>query len=243
MVHDIGDILHIIDLAINRNDIDRGEAMSTTRSRTRKAPAERSAELREAAIALARDEGLSAVTLRSVAHRAGVASALVAHYHPSMDALVAEAFTALVTSELGEVERMLEAEPTASARLARLFSSLMDGSRRDLTVVWVEAWALGRRSAALAEAITLQMRTWHALVRGIVEQGGESGEFVPSPAPDADAAADPLDPVAWQILGMIDGLTAQSLVLGAEPAPFAEHIARAAEVLVGAKPGAVSSLL
>ena len=56
----------------------------------RKSPAERSAEIAEAARLLALEQGLTAVTLRAIAARAGVAPALVAHYQPSMDALVAD---------------------------------------------------------------------------------------------------------------------------------------------------------
>ena len=62
----------------------------------RRPPAERRAELAASARAVALDEGLAAVTLRAVAARAGVTPALVAHYHESMDALVAETFTSIV---------------------------------------------------------------------------------------------------------------------------------------------------
>ena len=68
--------------------------MSTpTRTRaSRKSPAERSAEIADAARQVALEHGLAAVTLRSIAARVGVAPALVAHYQPNMDALVASTF-------------------------------------------------------------------------------------------------------------------------------------------------------
>uniref|UniRef100_UPI0035B20C3D TetR family transcriptional regulator n=1 Tax=Microbacterium sp. TaxID=51671 RepID=UPI0035B20C3D len=57
---------------------------------TRRSAAERLQQISSAAQALAREAGLSAVTLRAVATEIGVAPALVAHYVPSMDALVGD---------------------------------------------------------------------------------------------------------------------------------------------------------
>jgi AcrR family transcriptional regulator len=57
---------------------------------TRRSAAERVAQIADAARAIAIESGLSAVTLRAVASEVGVAPALVAHYAPSMDDLVAD---------------------------------------------------------------------------------------------------------------------------------------------------------
>ena len=85
--------------------------MSSTpaKVRTRKSPTERSAEIIDAATELARDQGLSALTLRAVAERAGVASGLIAHYHPSMEDLVARVYSDLVSAEIREVEDLIAA--------------------------------------------------------------------------------------------------------------------------------------
>ncbi len=119
---------------------------TSTKVRTRKAPAERSAEILAAATLLAREQGLSALTLRAVAERAGVASGLIAHYQPSMDDLVARVYSDLVGAEIREVEALLAARSGPAQRMAALIGTLLDGTRDDLTVVWVEAWALGRRN-------------------------------------------------------------------------------------------------
>ncbi|HZW41343.1 MAG TPA: TetR family transcriptional regulator, partial [Agromyces sp.] len=58
----------------------------------RKSPAERSAEIADAARSIALEQGLAAVTLRSIAARIDVAPALVAHYEPNMEALIASTF-------------------------------------------------------------------------------------------------------------------------------------------------------
>jgi len=202
--------------------------MSTTRARTRKTPEERSAEIVAAATELAREAGLSAVTQRAVAQRAGVATGLVAHYQP-MEDLVARVYRDLVDAELAEVARALAGRPDPAARLRLLIDTLVAGDRDDLTVVWVEGWAMARRSAVLSGAVRGEMARWQDLVHDLIDDGCRSGAF---------ATSEPGE-VAWQLLGMIDGINAQSLARGADAATFAERVARAAEALVEAKPGAL----
>ncbi|MGZ4662784.1 MAG: TetR family transcriptional regulator, partial [Arthrobacter sp.] len=71
---------------------------STQRKRAvRKAPGERASEISEAARTIALEQGLGSITLRNVAARVGVASGLVAHYQPHVEALVASTFTGIVS--------------------------------------------------------------------------------------------------------------------------------------------------
>lgn len=206
--------------------------MSSTspRPRTRKAPAQRAAEIVAAATAIAREHGLSALTLRAVAERAGVASGLVAHYQPSMDDLVARVYTDLVGEEVSDVEQVVGAVTGPAAQLGALIDTLMDGAREELTVVWVEGWAMARRNVALALAVRTQMQRWQSLVEGIVADGCRAGVF---------STTEPGE-VAWELIGMIDGLNAQSLARGTDTTRFAARTARAAEALVGARPGAIA---
>ncbi|MGO4301363.1 TetR/AcrR family transcriptional regulator [Leifsonia sp. RAF41] len=193
----------------------------------RRPPEERRAELAAAARDLALADGLAAVTLRSVAARAGVTPALVAHYHPAMDQLVASAFTAVVGAELAEVRALQQEAGSPERRLSALLSTLLDGSRDDVTVVWVEAWALGRRNEALAEAVRDQMDAWQAHIHGVIADGVAAGVFVTD-----DAAA-----AAWQLLGMIDGLNAQALVRWPATTGRAAALARAVEGMLGLEAG------
>lgn len=199
------------------------------RTRTRKAPAERAAEIATTAAAIARESGLSALTLRAIAERVGVASGLVAHYEPSMDDLVARVYRDLVEEEVRDVERIVATTDGPAAQLAVLIGTLMDGARDELTVVWVEGWAMARRNEALALAVRAQMRRWQALVEGIVAEGCRTGVF---------STTEPGE-VAWQLIGMIDGLNAQSLARGTDTSRFAVRTARAAEALVGAPSGTI----
>ena len=196
----------------------------------RKSPAERSAEIADAARHVALEQGLAAVTLRSVAARSDVAPALVAHYQPNMDALVASTFATIVAAEIDEVVALLATLPGPRERLGALLDTLLDGTRDDVTVVWVEAWALGRRNDALAASVRLQMDAWQEVVQGVIEQGAASGEFETD-----DAAA-----VAWQLLGMIDGLNAQALVRWGDAGDRGSLIHRAVEGMLGLGRGALS---
>jgi AcrR family transcriptional regulator len=196
----------------------------------RKSPAERSAEIAEAARRVALEQGLAAVTLRSVAARSDVAPALVAHYQPNMDALVASTFATIVAAEIDEVVALLATLPGPRERLGALLDTLLDGTRDDVTVVWVEAWALGRRNDALAASVRGQMDAWQEVVQGVIEQGSASGAFETD-----DAAA-----VAWQLLGMIDGLNAQALVRWGDAGDRGSLIHRAVEGMLGLGRGALS---
>ncbi|MGR0221443.1 TetR/AcrR family transcriptional regulator [Agromyces sp. ZXT2-6] len=207
--------------------------MSTpTRTRaSRKSPAERSVEISDAARRLALDDGLAALTLRSIAARTGVTPALVAHYHPNMDALVADTFDVIVAAEIEEVAHLLAALPGPRERLGALLDTLLDGSRDDVTVVWVEAWAIGRRNDALAASVRRQMDAWQGVVQGVIEQGVAEAGFETD-----DAAA-----TAWQLLGMVDGLNAQALVRWGDASDRGSLIHRAVEGMLGLERGALSA--
>ena len=197
----------------------------------RKSPAERSAEIADAARSIALEQGLAAVTLRSIAARIDVAPALVAHYEPNMEALIASTFAGVVAAEIDEVMTLLAGLATPRERLAALLETLLDGTRDDVTVVWVEAWALGRRNSALAAAVRRQMDAWQAVVQGVIESGIAAGDF------DAEDAAS----VSWQLLGMIDGLNAQALVLWGEANERGSLISHAVEGMLGLRRGALAA--
>jgi len=99
--------------------------------------------------------------------------------------------------------------------------TLSGGARDEVTAIWVEAWALGRRNEALAAAVRAQMDAWHDLVRSLVDPFG---------------VADP-PAVAWQILAMIDGTGAQSLVRWGESEDRSELLLRATWGMLGVAPG------
>jgi len=196
-------------------------------------PQQRSAEIHAAALAIARQHGLSALTLRSVAARAGVASGLVAHYVESMDDLVVRTFRELVGAELDEVAAEVAEADTAPGRMARMIETVLDSGHNDITLVWVDAWSLGRGSGALADAIEEQMTAWQSFLSAVIEQGRGESVF----------RTDDPSSVAWQILAMIDGIAAHALTRRTDAAAFATRLAQACETLVGADPGVITAAL
>jgi AcrR family transcriptional regulator len=209
-------------------------ADTSTVRRVRKSPEQRRAEVVEAAKALALERGLEAVTLRAVAGRVGVAPGLVAHYAPSMDELVAAIFGDLVSAELRDVIALAQRAEPAAERLGILLDTLLDGSRDDITLVWVQAWGMGARSEALAARVRAEMDDWHAALAAEIERGMDAGEFA-----RGDAAG-----IAWHLLAMIDGLNAHSLVRwNAGPDPVARPArtltARALAGMLGVAPEAL----
>ncbi|WP_102157306.1 TetR/AcrR family transcriptional regulator [Zhihengliuella halotolerans] len=205
---------------------------ATSRPTGRKPPAQRSAEIVDAAIKIACDEGLSAVKLRSVAAAASVAPGLVAHYVSSMDELVATCFERITRAELEEVREILDSAPTPSRRLAQLLATVFDSTRDDVTLVWVEAWTLGRTNERLAASVRDVMDAWHAALAEVIAAGVASGEF------DIETP----DEAAWHLLGMIDGLNAQALVHW-RPATRTSALNGLAERLLGAPSGTLTNLV
>ncbi|TFV95332.1 TetR/AcrR family transcriptional regulator [Leifsonia flava] len=197
----------------------------------RKSAEERAAEIRTGARDVALEGGLWAVTLRSVAARVGVTPALVAHYQPNMEVLVADTFTAVVAAEMAEVAGIVEPYTSPTDRLAALIHTLIETARDDVTTVWLDGWSLGRRSAPLATAVRAQMDAWQHLVLGIVDDGCSTGEFT---------ASDP-QTVAWHLLGMVDGLSAQGLVSYRDPAARGRLVTDALEHALGLPSGALTA--
>lgn len=196
--------------------------MSST-PRVRRSAEERRVEIALAARELALDEGLAGVTLRAVAGRVGVASGLVAHYVPSMDDLVAATFSEIVGGELDEVEALVAGVSGAVAKVSALLATVLDGTRTDVTRVWVQSWGLGERNEVLAAAVREHMDRWQGFIAAVLEEGVASAALVVS---DPQA-------VAWLMLGMIDGLSAHDLVRWGEPADRRALVERAIEPLLG----------
>ena len=149
--------------------------MPTTPTRRRLSPAEREAQITEAAAAVARADGLTAVTLRGVATAVGVAPSLVAHYRPSMDELVGDTFRSIASAEVSEVARLVADEGDPVAQLAVLVAAVTDPARDDVAVLWADAWSLGRTNDVLAAAARDVMDDWQRLATGVVADGVDAG--------------------------------------------------------------------
>ncbi|WP_081860165.1 MULTISPECIES: TetR/AcrR family transcriptional regulator [unclassified Microbacterium] len=178
---------------------------STGAGARRMSPEERDHSILDGAIGLARESGLESLTVRAVAARVGVTPALVAHYRPGMDAFVADVFGLIVAAERDEVIAAFDgADGPAALRagLLRLIETLLDADRDDVTLIWVQAWALGARNEALAARVRQEMDAWQSALEQIFARVAATGAI----------AAGRADMAAWLLLAMVDGMNAHSLV-------------------------------
>ncbi len=161
-------------------------------------PEERERSIVRGAVDLASESGLEALTVRAIAAKVGVTPALVAHYRPVMEEFVADVFGDIVAAEREEV--LGEFVQTGDVRddLQRLVEILLDTSRDDVAMVWVQSWSLGARNEALGRRVRHEMDLWQSGLEDLIRRtGGDSVD--PAPA-------------AWLLLAMVDGMSAHSLV-------------------------------
>jgi AcrR family transcriptional regulator len=154
-----------------------------------------------AAAGVARADGLAAVTLRGVAGTVGVASSLVAHYEPNMDDLVARTFRSIAGAEIDEVEQLVS-DGAPIGRLATLLQAIADPARDDVSVLWADAWSIGRRNEPLAAAARELMDRWHALARAVIDAGVADGSM----------RTDDPDAVALLLFALVDAANGYALV-------------------------------
>src|SRR5215470_3321367 len=101
----------------------------------RKAPAQRRAEIIEAASAIALRDGLDKVTAKRVAAVLGVRPGLVDHYF-SADQLVAAAFAHAASAERNEVFGEAESVSDPVAGLTCLMTAWLDPDHDEFSLLW-----------------------------------------------------------------------------------------------------------
>jgi len=186
------------------------------RDARRKLPAERRGELLAGAVAIARSEGLSAVTLRRVAADLGVTAGLVSHYFSAAEMLTAATFRAAAQQDLDAATARIDAAATAVGKIHALLDYVLDDDGDTGSALWLETWTLARRNPALAEVSDELTEQWTTRIATIVGAGVDAGEF---------AVSGTADTVARRLLTLIDGLGSQKVVR-AVPAAEVAQIAR-----------------
>jgi len=162
-------------------------------------PADRRRTILDATLSVARRQGLGATTVRDVAAEMGTSSGLIHHYFESMDDVLAAAFDHAASADLRSARAAILAESTPFARLDAFISSYSSAQSDWTMQIWLDAWSEAARRPAVQRVSRRLNREWHDLVRTIVEQGLDAGDFVTD---DANAAA-------WRLLSVLDGLALQ----------------------------------
>jgi AcrR family transcriptional regulator len=206
--------------------------MSSEKSHARrKPPAERRAELLDAAAKLAIDEGLERVTARRVADSLGVFPGLVSHYFGPADELVAAAFVSAAASERDQLYAIALAQPTALEQLRMLLREWLDPAQDAVSLLWLDAWQASRRRPALLKAVSEQMEIDSERLGAVIAGGVAEGSF---------RAADP-KVAATQIMSLIDGISIQAAIRETDDyTPVREHVVAATENLLGLTSGSLA---
>jgi AcrR family transcriptional regulator len=158
----------------------------------------------DAALAVARRQGLATTTVRDVAAEMGTSSGLIHHYFASMDDVLAAAFEQAASGDLERARDRIAAARLAPAQLDAFIDSYAPANADWTMQLWLDAWAEAARRPALRRVSRRLNREWQGLVRNIIETGAAAGDFI---SDDPDAAA-------WRLLSVLDGLALQVVAHG-----------------------------
>ncbi|UPK75256.1 TetR family transcriptional regulator C-terminal domain-containing protein [Nocardioidaceae bacterium SCSIO 66511] len=171
--------------------------------RTRKRPAERRAEIIDAATQLALTEGLECITLRRIADMLQIRPGTIGHYFPVAEDLVAETFGTVAEAELSSLLPLNE-DDTPKQQLARFLSLALSAKFHDVNRLWLNARHLARYRPTLRSRVIVQGDHWRDRLAKLIQSGVDAGDF---------DTAQP-ETVALKILVAVDGLSAD---LNADP--------------------------
>lgn len=206
------------------------EGGGTAGVRRRLSPEKRREAIAATAQQLALTEGLQNLTHRNIAARLGVTHALVVHYEPSIESLRLRIYLDLLQTEFVTVTSHVARYSKAVHKLSELIRLTSRPGREDYAGVWLDGWSLGRRHPETADAVRLMMDRWQAMVAAILEQGMSDGDF---DVPCADSCA-------WEIIALLDGFNAHTIVGYRDPGQYRERISAPIEARLNVPPGTLT---
>nr|WP_159465279.1 TetR family transcriptional regulator [Scandinavium goeteborgense] len=181
---------------------------------------DRRESIMQAAIRVALEEGFTAMTVRNIASRAGIAAGQVHHHFTSSGELKSQAFVRVIR----EMMELPLVEENASWR-ERLFALLGSEDRRlePYIRLWRQAQLLADSDPEIKGAYLLTMSMWHEEAVRLIVAGEKAGEFTLS-----DSAKD----IAWRLISLVCGLDG-IYVLGmpeVDDAAFNRHLHHALDL-------------
>ena len=164
---------------------------------------QRREQMLRAALEVIQERGYPDSRIADVAERAGTSPALVIYYFKTKDQLLTEAirFSEDTWYEAGTAS--MAAIPTAAGRLEELvamcFLPEADAEPATSWVLWLDLWAQAVRHPEVASVRQKFDDRWRELIRSLVTEGQEAGEF------------GPVDPGDFAVLmsSLLDGLAIQ----------------------------------
>lgn len=157
---------------------------------------DRKAAILLAAARIALNEGLAATTVRRVASEADTAVGQVHHHFSSASALRAEAYRLVMRN----LQQSLASSNACLTPLERIQLYLIDAKDEKYIRsirLWREAMLLTEQDELMRNAFASSLSDWHNMVRQVIDEGRQSGDFV-----DGECA----DNIAWRLIGLSSSL-------------------------------------
>ena len=161
------------------------------------------ADLTDALVRVVAENGLDAVSVRSVARAAGVSAGAVQYYFPTVDALLQAAYRRVIDRVTERATGLLPARSAKEFVRALLFELLpLDEEREAELRVGLAFTARSVVSAPLADLYTEGYRTLVEALEAALALAVAQGEASPGldPRREAAAAAALADGLAWHLL-------------------------------------------
>ena len=171
----------------------------------------RQQEIILAAWQLVAERGVDAVRIQDIAERVGTSTGTIHYYFRDKEDILA---AALEYSAKRFAVRKAAQVPVTRPYLERLFAlvdtQLVSDATRNEWAVWLELWAEATRRDRFSKLNHEVYLLWKGLIRDLVVEGQEAGEFSGDVDPEG---------FAGDFVGLMDGLGIQTLLEGPGNSP------------------------
>ena len=194
---------------------------------------ERRAEILETTCEVVIERGFAATRVSDVAKKLGVSTGLIHYHYDSKEILIAEAFRYAARADIERVSRIVDEEPTALAKLDRIFQLWAPELDDYAWVLWIDSWGEALRNEKMQEISQEFDTDFKRQLEKIIRLGVASKEFT---------CADP-NGAAWRLAALADGLAIQMAAHSGviSRAGHRTHLRTAAAAELGLKPDAFST--
>ena len=168
--------------------------------------AKRREEILAAAGKVFDEYGYAATTMDAIAEAAGLSKGSLYNYFTGKEDLFEQVFLSFMGSSGDEVERLISGEPSARAKLERIFDFWAQDLEtiKSISRLTLEFWATAAREkqGQIAAMFAELYDHWRRRLGGIIADGIDRCEFIPQIDPSISASL---------IMAILDGLKLQAV--------------------------------
>jgi AcrR family transcriptional regulator len=156
--------------------------------------ATRKHQILDAAMVVFARLGFHEARMDDIVQEAGLSKGTLYWYFKSKEEIITAISQQLFTTDIEQVERLLNAEGTVSERLQQLIRSRVQGmqEKSDVVAILFEFYAAALHQDGVRQSIKTYFQNFHEVLVALIQQGIEREEFRPV---DELAAATALDAV------------------------------------------------